>query len=220
MIIRYFNIGTTYVEAGNFRKGIYYLNLANNYFLENTDLYAKYIVAGYTNIGVAYKGLNVVDSSMMNYQKAISIAQNSSEKCYYGGTLLNIAEFLNVEGNPEQALNYLDEAIIDFKEENNLKGVWHVKYEIAHSYFLLNRIDDATILLEEVILHFEKTNDLAYLEKINSLTLKLNSSFRISNELENFQSRVEDVYSNYFMLLDNKYSDLTHKEKRLCALLN
>jgi len=379
---RYFNIGTTYIEVGDFRKGISFLLKSLEYFVLEPEKNTAYLIAGYTNLGVAYAGINMPDSAMIQYETALDYANSSVKRHSVGGTLLNIAELYNLQGDPETALVYLDQSIEEFNSLIDVKGVWHAQYEIAHSYLLLNRIDEAITLLKEALEHFYKTNDLTYVEKtlnlisdayvkqndfessyyyiqellviedsisqaeilsemskielqyeinkiheatdakfeyleqqkristlrwyiatiillvvliivfllysrkkiqkqliearlekskeerknlrveldyknkelenfalhivqkteflkdikdelkkiksdsspknkerISELNFKLNSSLRISNEIESFQNRVDDFYSKFFIILDEKWPDLTEKEKKLCALL-
>ncbi len=56
-------------------------------------------------------------------------------------------------------------------------------------------------------------------KKIKELSLHIQQSLHLTQEVEEFQNKVDVAYSDFFHNLKQKHPELTNNEKRLCALL-
>lgn len=56
-------------------------------------------------------------------------------------------------------------------------------------------------------------------DKIKELSIHVQQSLHISQEVEEFQKKVDITYGDFFFNLKKKHPELTNNEKRLCALL-
>ena len=63
------------------------------------------------------------------------------------------------------------------------------------------------------------TTDKDLNKKIKELSLHVQQSLQITQEVEEFQKKVDVTYGDFFYSLKKKHPELTNNEKRLCALL-
>lgn len=77
---------------------------------------------------------------------------------------------------------------------------------------LLEKIKDA---LDEIRKESSKETGT----KIRNIILQVQQTLRVNKELSIFQEKVEQLNSDFFSVMSDKYPTLTEKEKRLCALL-
>lgn len=162
---RNFNIGTTFAEAGSNKKGIEFLKKAISYYQQDATKNIAYLVAGHTNLGVAYNGMNMLDSAMFHYQKAATIAKEENVTNQIGGPLLNIGEIHLKRERIQEALEYYQLALASFESSDDIRGIWHTNFGIASIYSKQRKIPEAIFLLEKSIVHYKETNDLNYLGK-------------------------------------------------------
>jgi len=206
---RNLNLGTTFLEAGSFNKSIDFFKKAVTYFQQDQSKNAPFLVAGYSNLGAAFEGLNVLDSAMYFYQKsaALAITENTPEQI--GAPLLNIAEIQLKNNNIEEALINYQKALDLFKSNNDNKGLWHTNFGIANAYIKQGKTTEAIQLLDKIIFHFRKTNDLNYLAKSLNILSSLyenQSNYQLANEYNNQLLEVKDSISKSEII--NKMADI------------
>ncbi|MDA3910621.1 MAG: transcriptional regulator [Bacteroidales bacterium] len=194
------NLGTTYVEAGMYDKGIKLLKKAYTYFENNETDKLDFIIAASTNIGVAYKSLGDTDSAMYYYNKAVEYGKLNKDNHQLGAPLLNIGELYYTQGNNEIALSYYSAALKIFEETNNKKGVWHSKFEIFKTQLQFEKSEMFADSLVFVANHFRKINDLNYLGKsLSALQVyyeennKYKRALYFANELMEVKNKISQV---------------------------
>jgi tetratricopeptide (TPR) repeat protein/DNA-binding CsgD family transcriptional regulator len=160
-----FNIGTTFIEAGNYVKGIEFIKSSIDFFEIPKYKNVTLLVAGYTNLGVAYNEMNILDSAMFYYQVAANIAKQENYPTLAGAPLLNIGEIHLKQNNISKALDLFNQSLDAFEKTQDSKGISHTKFAIANTYAKQGKTKEAIDLLEKIIPHFRKTNDLSYIEK-------------------------------------------------------
>jgi len=164
-----FNIGTTFIEAGNQYRGIEFIKKSINFYKQDNNYNVKFLVAGYVNLGVAYNDMNVLDSAMFYYQLAVNIARQGNYTEQIGASLFNIGEIYLKKNETDKAFEQYSSALDAFKSTNDLRGIWHTKSGIASVYAKQRRFKEAEDLLKTIIPHYIEVNDLVYLVK--SLTI-------------------------------------------------
>ncbi len=160
-----FNIGTTFIEAGNYVKGIEFIKSSIDFFEIPKYKNITFLVAGYANLGVAYNEMNILDSAMFYYQVAANIAMQENYATLIGAPLLNIGEIYLKQNDTQKALDLFNQALDAFEKTQDSKGISHTKFGIANAYAKQGKTKEAIALLEKIIPHFRKTNDLNYIEK-------------------------------------------------------
>lgn len=205
----YLNIGTTFTEAGSNNKGIKFLKKAVKYYKQDQTNNLSFLIAGYTNLGVAYDGLSLLDSAMFYYQKAISIARLQSKNPQIGAPMLNIGDIYFTKNNIPKAFEHYQLALKAFDKSRDIRGIWHTNFGLARVYAKQGDTKDAIILFEDCIIHFKETNDLTYWSKcLIELSNIYNNqaNYKLSLDYTNQLLDVKDSISKSEVL--NKIADL------------
>lgn len=157
------NIGTTYIEATNSRKGIGYLNEVIPYYREESTKSAPHLIAAYTNLGVGYQNINKLDSALWSHEQSIEIVKQNKLKNQLAGPLINLGDLHVLKGNYNKAQNYYTEALEHFNNSKDIRGVWHSKVGLATVYIHQQKYDEAEVILKDGITYFRTINDLKYI---------------------------------------------------------
>lgn len=156
------NIGTTYIEAADFNKGLSYIKQAIDYYNASPEGNELYLLASYSNAGVAYNGLGVSDSAIYFYKKSIDIANQFELVNKLGGPQVNLGELYLEQNNPEEAMMYFQSALASFEKSSDTRGIWHTKSGIASVYKYSGADSAAIELFKEAITYFKTINDYNY----------------------------------------------------------
>ena len=187
------NIGITYQEADENKKGLSYLLNSLKFFEHDTSSSKEYLVVNYTDLGVIYKSVAMIDSSFYYYHKALAVAKKYSINKYIGGILINLGDIytkLNIYDKAKS--NYID-ALKNFKENHEDRGYWHTVYGLAVVEKNLNNAKQSEDSLLKAIKYFKLINDLGYLK----------DSYKTLSEIYEGRNDISKAYS-YFKL----YSDI------------
>lgn len=155
------NIGTTYIEAGNNKQGVHYLNRVLSYYLKENN--PAHLAATYSNIGVAYKGLRQLDSAVFCFGKSLQIGQEYNLPSTVAASYTNMGDVFLEKSEFKEALQSYQLALIFFKKNNDERGRWHTQSGIADVYKSLGDYSSALNLYKECITYFKAKNDLSYL---------------------------------------------------------
>ena len=188
------NIGITYVEAEENKKAIKYLMNSLNFFEHDTSSTKEYLLINYTDIGVAYKNLDMIDSSFYYYHKALAVAKKNSIKKYIGGILVNLGDIygkLNIYDKAKT--NYID-ALKNFKENHDNRGYWHTIYGLAVVEKDLKNSKQAEDSLLKAVKYFKLINDLGYLK----------DSYKTLSEIYEGRNDISKAYSYFKLCSDVK----------------
>lgn len=206
---RDFNIGTTFIEAGNRNKGIEFIKKAITYYQSPKTRNVKFLVAGHVNLGVVYNDMNILDSAMFYSQIAANIARDENYSQQIGASLLNIGDIYFKQNEIEKALKQYGLALVAFKSSSDIQGIWHTKYGIANAFSTQGKLSEAIDLYEQVIPHYKEVNDLNYLAKslseLSNIQEKLNN-FKLALSYKNQFIEVKDSIAESEIL--NKLADL------------
>lgn len=87
--------------------------------------------------------------------------------------------------------------------------------------YTLNFVQKSELLtdLKESISKVQHQLPESYTRELNQLNRKVEESFRLDQDWENFKNSFEQVHTRFFTVLKQKCSDLTSNELKLCALL-
>ena len=183
------NIGITYQEAGEYKKSLSYLLNSLKFFERDTSSNKEYLVVNYTDLGVIYNSVNLVDSSFYYYHKALAVAKKYSINKYIGGILVNLGDIYGKLKIYDKAkTNYID-ALKNFKENHDNRGYWHTVYGFAVVEKDLNNAKQSEDSLLKAIKYFKLINDLGYLK----------DSYKTLSEIYEERNDISKAFS-YFKL--------------------
>jgi len=158
------NIGITYVEAEENIKGIPYLTNSLKFFERDTLASKEYLVVNYTDLGVAYKNIDQVDSAFYYYHKALAVAKKDSVSKQIGGILVNLGDLYEKLNVYNKSKAFYTEALKYFSNQHDERGYWHTVYGLAVVEKDLKNTTIAEDSLLKAIKYFLKSNDLGYLK--------------------------------------------------------
>lgn len=87
--------------------------------------------------------------------------------------------------------------------------------------FALHLIQKNNILkqLKTDLKNLSNNTDGETARKLRELSIHVQQSLQLQQEMEEFQKKVDQTYSDFFVKLKDKYPTLTKNEERLCAML-
>lgn len=155
------NMGIIQTENGDFLGGIESSLEADKYIKQKKDSNVlRTLAANYNNLGIASNYLKYQDKSIEYYIKAINTAVDQENKYIYYN---NIGDILTTQGKYEEAINYLEKAILSKKNKD---------YSMA-----LNNLAKAKYLFNENYNPLPEFNRALEIRKKDTVNDGLNSSF-------------------------------------------
>nr|NQU94414.1 transcriptional regulator [Bacteroidota bacterium] len=100
------------------------------------------------------------------------------------------------------------------EQELNLKNV-----ELTNFALHIVQKNDLLYGLKKKLQYLNKITEPEKSRKLNEVIASLIQNMKLKHELRQFQDKVDQVNSEFFKNLDQKYPELTENEKRLIALL-
>jgi tetratricopeptide (TPR) repeat protein len=183
------NMGILQTENGDFLGGIESSLEADKYIKQKKDSNVlRTLSANYNNLGIASNYLKYQDKSIEYYIKAINTAVDQENKYIYYN---NIGDILTTQGKYEEAINYLEKAILS---KNNKD------YSMA-----LNNLAKAKYLFNKNYNPLPEFNRALEIRKKDTVNDGLNSSF--------------ETLSTYYLNKDKSLS-LDFAKKMLQAATN
>jgi signal transduction histidine kinase len=206
------NIGLVHDEMDNFTEAISYYRkaLAINKSLRDTGSMA----IDYDYLGISYSGLNMPDSSLVNYHKALHLFKKIRKDDRYAVSLSNIATVLSIYPDSlDKAINYFNMAWKKFQE----LGWLHYEADIQHG---IAKVLSKQGKFEEAISSFNKSIQLAH--KFNrELLLKKEIYLGLSEVYQNkgdYKHALDKhiLYSQYTdsMVEKQKFEQIANLEKQ------
>jgi len=195
----YLNIGTTYIEAEDFKNGIRYIKRTLPFYKK---LQNKNLAVGYINIGIGYAGLALPDSALWYYETALNIVKTKKYDDCLSGSLINLGDLQLSNNRYDTAYDYYIEALNYFEKSNDTRGVWHSKFGIASVLKSKKKYAESKEILLNAVSYFNKINDFSYLLSCYELLSE------IEYELNDLKSaiRFKNIYSE---LKDSVFSQQT-----------
>lgn len=195
----YINLGLAFQKQGKSNLNLSYQNKALGIFQRlNNKLYQGRC---YNNIALAYDELNILDTALINYKKALLIQTETGYKQGIALSNYNIGSILIQQKDFAKAFIHLQSAEDIFKEienKENLKEVYkklseaanHIgKYEQAYNYLCLyNNIKDS-VLNEDVTKQIAEMQTKYDTEK-KDLQLKLQASELKEQNQKSFYTKI------------------------------
>lgn len=144
------------------------------------------------------------------------------------GLLLGILSYLKLKDDArrKQALQAVETALVESELKNKELEAQKLQKDLA------NKQSDLTNLALDIARKNEFSNQLALrldgMQKnapasispaLRELSLFASSHLRISEDLSQFQSNVEDINQRFYQTLDTKFEGLSSKDKYLCGLI-
>ncbi len=203
------NIGTTYIEATDFNEGLEYLKKAKSYY-ESLEDKEQYLMACYTNIGVAYKSLSLADSAILYYKEAYKLSITHQLQKELGAVQVNLGELYLDLGETINAEQYFTEALESFENENDTRGIWHTKVGVAAVQKQRKNFTQAISIYLDAIEYFKSINDYHYL--IRSYR-SLSNIYKEQKELEKallYQEKCGEIKDS--VAKNETLSKLTHMQ--------
>jgi len=183
------NMGIIQTENGDFLGGIESSLEADKYIKQKKDSNVlRTLAANYNNLGIASNYLKYQDKSIEYYIKAINTAVDQENKYIYYN---NIGDILTTQGKYEEAINYLEKAILSKKNKD---------YSMA-----LNNLAKAKYLFNKNYNPLPEFNRALEIRKKDTVNDGLNSSF--------------ETLSTYYLNKDKSLS-LDFAKKMLQAATN
>jgi tetratricopeptide (TPR) repeat protein len=229
------NIGITYVEAEESQKGIPFLINSLKFFETDSLSSKEYLVVNYVDLGVAYKGEDMIDSAFYYYHKALSAAKLFNIDKHTGGILINLGDLYKGLKVYEKSKSFYLEAISEFRRLSDERGYWHAVYGLSDVEKSLNNPSVAIDSINKAIEYFLVSDDFSYLresyqllsniyEEQNDITnafkyFKLCSAMKDSIVINDQKSRMTELQMQYELQkteIENKNEiSLLQKENQL-----
>lgn len=133
-----------------------------------------------------------------------------------------VTEQLETEKKWEQEKNVRLEIELDLK---NKELVWANKElelrdrELVSMAMQMAKKNELLNGLEQKLNTFENQKDLSTTETIRNVKKEIKKHIQKEDDWDNFLFHFEKVHSNFFIELQNRYTDLTPKDLKMCAYL-
>jgi tetratricopeptide (TPR) repeat protein len=128
------NIGADFLEQQNYIKALEYTKKALQIGLETNNL--ALVTDQYNNLAAIYHiGFSDYATAMLNYYKALEVAEEIQDFEQQGGIMLNISNIFMLKNNFDSALFYLDRSCSVFQKLNNPILMAEVYIAFANFYF-------------------------------------------------------------------------------------
>lgn len=172
------------IDLGNEKKALEYYQKSLKMKLAS-GAPVKSISFSYNNIGISYKNLGNLDSSMFYYNKALEYAKKSNEPQAQLNPLINIANNYKRMGDYENAIKTFNEAL-KIAHNASAREVFILHINIANTYNLLEKYH---LALE----HLNTADSLIKISQIiiDKRDLHIQKAYTYS-KLNNFQKAYEE----------------------------
>ncbi|WP_291727450.1 tetratricopeptide repeat-containing sensor histidine kinase [Bernardetia sp.] len=172
-----YTIGDIYFQVENYRQAINYYDYGYDYAVKNSFLWEQRYTAN--NLGVAYRELGSLDSSLYHYRIAQQLATQMKDSIAIALVAGNIGEILYKKKDYEQAIYLLEQDIRLSTKHGNLGSA-------ANAFVLLGRI-------------YRERNDLL------RASIYLDSAYKIATQKKMIRT-MASVYEEQAKLLVEKDS--------------
>ncbi|MBI9037242.1 MAG: tetratricopeptide repeat protein [Bacteroidales bacterium] len=202
------NLALVYNEIG-----MVYLNQPNKKLLEKSldyfFMFLKFsqkmddpmeIAGAYSNIGLTYNRMNMLDSALFYHEKSLEIRLELNDKRCIGISYANLGEINQQNGNYNKALSYLQKTQSNYETINYRWGMYEAYIDIANIFLKLNQFDSSKL----------------YSFKALDVSRELNSKFAIQTTcslLGEYYKAVHDFENAVkYIGLSNLYTDSINSE--------
>ncbi|MGD1959220.1 MAG: tetratricopeptide repeat protein [Fulvivirga sp.] len=147
------------------------------------------------------------------------------------GYLVYSGQRLKIKNNKELLFKNKEvfesqQALAAMELENSKLKEWELNQKIQFknkelTSYTLNFMQKNELLAEikSVINELKKSQDPETIKKLNSLNKMISTGSHIDREWEDFRRYFEEVHTDFFVGIKERFPDITNNELRLCALL-
>ena len=166
----------------------------------------------YNNIGNLYRNVDF-DKGLEYFKKSLSIATKLQIKDLIAGLHLNIGSIYQNKNLFNEALASYNKSKELFSNQKNIIGVTQCLQNIGGIYLLVNRLDEAEVILKKAILSAKK-NKLNYI--VGSANLVLTSVYISKNDFKNSEASIAEGMKYSKTINDNRLTyDYLYKSFQL-----
>lgn len=142
-------IGMCFMYKGNYEKTIKFLKLSINKAKKYHLLYRE--AAGYNNIALIYKQLNLNDKSLIAFSKALNKFQSLNDTDGVMTIFSNIGLLYKKMGDYEKAENYYLKSLAMANKAGNIKVKSMVYINLGSLYFLQNHFSESMAYFKKAL---------------------------------------------------------------------
>lgn len=199
------NIGSMYLQMGNFEKSLDYLRRAETVFEKNENTYRLPML--YNNFGEAYNNLGQYEDAIAYLLKALEM--NNFDERTLSYTYFGLGHAFNEKKEHDTALKYLFKALELDKKNGNLKEMASAYAGIGETYYAQQAYAQASRYLAEGEAIADSINALPELVDFKRLS--------VANQLEmRGLSSISEQFGAYRKLQDSLFSiEKTNKIEEL-----
>lgn len=178
------NLANVYTRIKNYNKALKYQFLSLDILPKASKQNKKYIAGLYINIGLAYEGLDKLDSALYFYNNALTLINqfNSPDSIYMGSVYNNIGEVFYKQKKYKEAEESYQTAYNYFLGINNENGIGTTLANLAKIKIELKDYNEAINLCEKALTHFKKINSLYFIVDAYEL---LSKAYKGKGDFEN-----------------------------------
>lgn len=194
----YSNIGVIYANNGDYATARSYFFYAMNLIESVKGGDVEAIGKLFSNISLSYQ-YDKPDSAMVFIRKSLSYCEKNKLYTEFGNACLAMSNFYIDNGEPEQALAWVDRALQKYLTNKFTKGIGHAHYSKGLIYFAQKKFDKAITAFDSSIYYFKSIDDL------HSLIPAYNY-MAMSNENRGNYKKAIDYFRKYQALSDSVYT--------------
>ena len=116
-------------------------------------------ISVYNKIGQNYYNLDDFSNAMLNYFKALELAEEKQDERQIGNAYINISNVLNAQQEYENAIVYLRKSLTIFEKAKSLYNIGVCYNNIAANYIYQDSLDLALDYLEKALEIYIKSED-------------------------------------------------------------
>lgn len=116
-------------------------------------------ISVYNKIGQNYYSLDDFSNAMLNYFKALELAEEKQDERQIGNAYINISNVLNAQQEYENAIVYLRKSLTIFEKAKSLYNIGVCYNNIAANYIYQDSLDLALDYLEKALEIYIKSED-------------------------------------------------------------
>jgi len=116
-------------------------------------------ISVYNKIGQNYYNLDDFSNAMLNYFKALELAEKKQDERQIGNAYINISNVLNAQQEYENAIVYLRKSLTIFEKAKSLYNIGVCYNNIAANYIYQDSLDLALDYLEKALEIYIKSED-------------------------------------------------------------
>lgn len=186
-------LGVASYVQNNYREAMGYFKQYQTLAIKAND--SKEIGSSFNNIGSTYERLNILDSAIFCYKKAIEFKSKHASKTDLGTIYQNIGGLYHVKKNEKQALFYHLKSKNAYEADGSKKWMSHSYYNLGLTYKMLGDNAQAKLWLNKAVVLAKNIGEKQILAEsyqlLSELAINSGSEEEYKQAYNNLQKSVE-----------------------------